>query len=178
MKSVRPIEGEPRDICPNEMESDADEEAEVEDRVGSLTESCEIVRLERDDDVVRRIWDPKMPPKEEVDALGLSGHLPYRNWCPVCIAANWRDLDHSKDQGKERMLPDYSWDSCSPGDELGFKWAVLVGRERGSKSRTRSAIPMHGGRRKCATDKCLECIDEHGDRKRDLIVKTDQEPIT
>jgi hypothetical protein len=104
------------------------------------------------------------------------GHLPFRNWCPVCIKAKGRDLDHRQDSGKERKMPEYSWDYCFPGDEFGFKWTVLVGKERGSKSWMATTVPVKGASGKFGIDKCLDFIEENGDREGDIIVKTDQEP--
>ncbi len=81
-----------------------------------------------------------------------------------------------KDENKERHLPEYSWDYCFPGDELGFKWSVLVGKERGSRSFMATTVPNKGGGSKFAVDKYLEFIDENGDREGKIIVKNDQEP--
>jgi hypothetical protein len=39
-----------------------------------------------------------------------------------------------------------------------------------------TAVPHKGGQGKFATDKCLEFIEEMGDREGDLIIKSDQEP--
>ena len=99
---------------------------------------------EEQEDNLRKLVDPKLPTQEKVDEHYLRGHVPYRNWCPVCIRARGRDMDHQQDSGKERKLPEYSWDYCFPGDELGFKWTVLVGRERGNKSWMATAISRKG----------------------------------
>ena len=48
---------------------------------------------------------------------------------------------------------------------MGFKWSVLLGKERGSRSFMATTVPNKGGGRKFAVDKCLEFIDEHGDRE-------------
>ena len=81
------------------------------------------------------------------------------------------------DDGKERVLPEYSWDYCFPGDELGVKWTVLVGKERGSKSWMATAVPTKGMTSgKYSSDKCLELIEENGDTGNNILVKTDQEP--
>lgn len=47
----------------------------------------------------------------------------------MCVKAKGKDWDHRKDAGKERGLSEYAFDYCFPGDELGFKVTVLVGRE-------------------------------------------------
>ena len=54
-------------------------------------------------------------------------------------------MGHFKDGDKERVLPEYSFDYCSPGDELGFKWIVLAGKERGTRSFMATAVPTKGG---------------------------------
>jgi hypothetical protein len=142
----------------------------------AMSEVCERVSLEREEAVVKRVLDPCLPSRDEVDRHYLMGHLPYRNWCPICIKAKGRDLDHKQDSGKERRVPEYSWDYCFPGDEFGFKWTVLVGKERGSKSWMATTVPVKGASGKFGIDKCLDFIEENGDREGNIIVKTDQEP--
>ena len=155
------------EICVGETE-------ELEDCDGEIGER--VCAEEEENVIVKKIGDPRLPSQEEVDRHWISGHLPYRNWCPICIAAKGKDSDHVRDSGKIRNLPEYSFDYCFPGDELGFKWTVLVGKERGTKSYMATTVPMKGGIGKFATDKCLEFIEENGDKVRDIIVKTDQEP--
>ena len=82
-------------------------------------------------------------------------------------------MGHMREDNKERMLRGYRWDYCFPGDELGFKWTVLVGRERGWMA---TAVPTKGASGKFSVDKCLEFFDENGDRESRIVVKTDQEP--
>jgi hypothetical protein len=86
-------------------DSDADDEAEAGIQAGEATER---IGLPKDDEVVRRILDPKLPSAEEVERHYVSGHLPYRNWCPVCVRARGKELDHSQDGGKDRRIPEYS----------------------------------------------------------------------
>ena len=92
-----------------------------------------MLKLEEEGEVIKNIKGPKLQTQEEVDRHYVMGHIPYRDWCPVCVKAQGRDMGHMKDDGKERLLPEYSWDYCFPGDELGFKWSVLVGKEKGSR---------------------------------------------
>ena len=49
------------------------------------------------EDNLRKLVDPKLPTQEKVDEHYLRGHVPYRNWCPVCIQAGGKDMDHQKD---------------------------------------------------------------------------------
>ena len=82
-----------------------------------------------------------MPSKEQVNMHYIKGHIPYRSWRHICIEAFGKEMGHRRDEGNPRKLPEYSWDYSFPGDELGFKWTVLVGKERGSGSCMASAVP-------------------------------------
>ena len=44
----------------------------------------------------------------------------------------------------ERKVPEYHFDYCFPGDELGFKCTILVGKERISKTWMATAVPNKG----------------------------------
>jgi hypothetical protein len=161
------------EVMANEAESDEDEEG-LEDEMRG--EKCERITVEREDKVIKKMQDPKLPTQEEVEKHKVAGHLPFRSWCPTCVMAKGREMDHKQDDGKERKTPEYSWDYCFPGDEFGFKWTVLVGRNRGSKSVMATTVPTKGGSGKFGVDKCLEFIEENGDRDGEIVVKTDQEP--
>ena len=134
---VRPFIGFAEDIDIDEV-SDADSEGESDKDKEEMEadpdldgEECIRLCAEKDDGSIKRITDPMLPSEAEVEEHILAGHMPYRNWCPVCIKAKGKDSDHRADCGKDRKLSEYSFDYCFPGDELGFKWTVLVGKERG-----------------------------------------------
>ena len=101
----------------------------------------ERIALEKEEDIVRKLRDPRLPSDREVEEHYLMGHLPYRSWCGVCVRAKGKDLNHNRDARDERDLSEYSFDYCFPGDELGFKWVVLVGKERGTKTFMATAVP-------------------------------------
>ena len=136
--SVRPINvmaGESEEI----KEESSDEEPEVEGVPGDR------LRLPKENEFVRKLRDPRLPTQEEVDEHYVRGHIPYRDWCPICVQAKGKGQYHHRDKGKVRMLPEYAWDYCFPGDELGFKWTVLVGTEKGSDTAMATAVPVKGG---------------------------------
>jgi len=149
------------------------EEGIPSDMVGEVGERLSVPK---DGENLRILKDPKLPSQEMVDRHYLSGHLPYRDWCPICVRAKGKVLDHQKDDGGERKLPEYSWDYCFPGDELGFKWTVLVGKERLTGNFFATAVPSKGGKGKFDVNRCLEFVDECGDKADPIIVKSDQEP--
>ena len=72
-------------------------------------------------------------------------------------------------------MSEYSWDYCFPGDELGCKLTVLVGRERATGMYGATTVPMKGSMGQFALDKALELIAETGDANQRIMVKTDQE---
>ena len=90
--------------------------------------------------------------------------------------ANGKDMDHRSAVDRERTVSEYCFDYCFPGDELGFKLTVLVGKERLTGMKFATAVPTKGASGKFATDRCLEFIGEVGDAENKVIVKNDQEP--
>eukprot|EP00973_Karenia_brevis_P026313 3629018-Karenia_brevis.AAC.1 len=69
------------------------------------------------------------------------------------------------------VLPEYVWDYCFPGDEMGLHWIVLAGKERKTGMIMATTVPQEGGREMFAVDRCLVFIDENGDAKGDTEVE-------
>ena len=135
----------------------------------------ERVRPERQEGRVKRMIDPRRPTEQEVEDHNRT-HLPYRNWCPHCVQARGKDLDHRKSIEEERGLAEFSFDYCFPGDELGYKLTILVGRERTTGMMMATVVPAKGSKGKFTADKVLDYLAECGNQFGDIIVKTDQEP--
>ena len=114
--ALSPVE---EDVLEDKGDSEdiGDQAIQEEDVVGDHGEIGERLKLEDEGEFVRGVGDPKLPSQKEVDEHYVRGHLPFRDWCPVCIQARGRDMDHKVDKGNERSLPEYSWDYCFPGDE-------------------------------------------------------------
>ena len=184
-ESVRPIwkerkkEDEMRcHVCgvddDEEEMSDGGEESDGggEKKAGEVVERFKATKDERK---LKEVTDPRRPSPKEVEEHRRT-HLPYRNWCEICVRAKGKDMDHRKDAGKERGMSEYSFDYCFPGDELGFKVTVLAGRERATGMYSATTVPMKGSTGQFAIDKIMETIDEVGDTGQTIIMKTDQEP--
>ncbi len=107
------------------------EEERIEVEVDDSGIEGERLSIDKEEEVVKKVKDPKLPTQEEVDKHYIKGHLPYRDWCPICIKAQGRDMGNRRGDNKERMLPEYSWDYSFPGNELGVKWSVFVGERKG-----------------------------------------------
>ena len=50
------------------------------------------------------LGDPKLPSQDEVEYHYVAGHLPYRSWCPICVRAHGRDMDHCRDTGDDSVV--------------------------------------------------------------------------
>ena len=133
------------------------------------------VKAIKDERTIKEVVDPRRPTEKEVDEHNMH-HLPYRNWCNICAQAKGKDTDHRKSTQEERGLSEYSFDYCFPGDELGCKLTVLVGKERVTGMYSGTAVPMKGSMGQFVIDKVMEVIDEVGDAGQQIITKTDQEP--
>ena len=75
----------------------------------------ERIGLPKEDEYVMKLQDPVMPSKEQVEVCYIKGHIPFRSWCHICVDAFGKELDHRKDEGNPRKLPEYSWGLLLPG---------------------------------------------------------------
>ena len=121
---------------------------------------------------MRNIGDPRLPTKAEVDNHNVT-HVPYRNWCDICVRCKGKDLDHRKAVDEERGVSEYAFDYCFPGDELGFKLVVLVGHERITGMQFATAVPTKGSIGRFATGKAIDFMSELGGAAGRVFVKTD-----
>ena len=87
------------EVCGLEEDEMSDEE-----EFQNGTEANRLRVKEEAGGIVKRLLDPRLPSKEKVKEHELSGHLPYRNWCPSCVKAKRKDLDHRRDAGESRGL--------------------------------------------------------------------------
>ena len=76
-------------------------ESEEGEEVIQMSEEVERVAAADAGRRVRKLIDPRRPSQAEVDEHELT-HVPYRNWCPVCVRCRGKDLDHRKAVEDER----------------------------------------------------------------------------
>ena len=89
----------------------------------------------------KKLGDPRLPSQTEVEEHYLT-HVPYRNWCPHCVRGRGKDLDHRKSLEEDRRVREFSFDYCFPGDEMGSRITVLVGKERVTGMTMASVVPV------------------------------------
>ena len=128
VKAVSPIEKSKDVYEVMTIDGVGNEKKELVEEEISLEEGEEPVRigLQKDGEFLKKINDPLKPTEEEVKEHFDMGHAVYRNWCSICVEARGKEMDCRRDDGKDRKLPEYSWDYCFPGDEHGYRWTVLV----------------------------------------------------
>ena len=70
---------------------------DVEEDAEQHAEGGEVERRGPQDDrrALRGLLDPRRPSQKEVDDHELT-HLPYRNWCDICVKCKGKYLDHRK----------------------------------------------------------------------------------
>ena len=67
--------------------------------------------------VPKTLFNPLLPSKREVEEHNLT-HLPYRNWCPVCVAAKGKEQGHPRVErgGPDEDMPEVGMDYDYYGD--------------------------------------------------------------
>ena len=120
--------------------------------------------------------DPGAPSAQEIEEHDPT-HLPYRSWCPVCVAACGKEDGHFQSKEKDRGgKPIVSLDYKSFGQEgkLDDKATSIVVRDNESQT-TFAHICLNKGPTDIWTKKkILEDLDLLG--HVDVILKTDGEP--
>jgi hypothetical protein len=99
----------------------------IEDEAGATDDPMEEVEEEMGVRTTIKMTDPKKPSKEEVEEHWKT-HLPYRNWCEVCVRGRGKEDPHRK-SGEGSGLPEVHLDFCFIGDEREPGEALTVDRE-------------------------------------------------
>ena len=74
---------------------EGDESEDESDGVEVVGAEGERIKTERDAKRMKSILDPRKPSAKDVEDHNRT-HLPYRNWCPHCVRAKGKDMDHRK----------------------------------------------------------------------------------
>ena len=83
-------------------------------------------------------------------------------------------MNHSK-VGKEKCgLDEFHMDYCFPGDDFGFKLAILVVVERYTGMKAAIVVPRKGSTGNFVARRAIELMDGCGNKDMDIIVNTDQ----
>jgi hypothetical protein len=126
-------------------DEDAKDEQEEEDQVEEAM-------------VCKPCRDPGAPTHAEVEAHEPT-HLPYRSWCPVCVAGRRDNPQHRRREDEDREVPevimDYAFIRRQNEKET---LTILIVKDRDTRA-LRGAVMRHKG----------VCLDEAADRATDII---------
>ena len=115
---------------------------------------------------------PCSPTQEEIDLHDLT-HLPYRNWCPVCVKAKAREdghFRHKDGHDEEYGLPVISMDY----ELLEEKITLIVAKDEVSGSVLAYDCVCKGPTDEWVIKQIIKDLDTWG--RRDVCIKTDGEP--
>ena len=63
-----------------------------------MGEEAERFEAEDEGEFIRKINDPRLPSKEEIERHRIGGHVEYRVWCDMCVRARSRDMPHYRER--------------------------------------------------------------------------------
>ena len=122
----------------------------------------------------RTRWDvPSAKEREEHERT----HMPFRSWCPSCVAG--RGLDHrhvSKPPDEHDQRKEVCYDYCFLRNERGGNWIlVLVSKDKASKLLCAHVVPNKGAGVDWVVEQCLRDLERMGYLGR-VTLRADQEP--
>ena len=122
----------------------------------------------------RKLQDPRLPSRKEVDDHHLAAHLPYRSWCAFCVMGKGKAAPHYK-QTREDGLPEIHLDYCFMSTEGKPLATILVAKEKLTKMMLATVVPLKGGSVEFPTKRILAFLKEIGLESADVVLKSDQE---
>ncbi len=119
---------------------------------------------------------PMRPCQEDAERHYLT-HLPYRNWCPVCVRAKAKEDAHRRaaDSPEDKSgLPTVSLDYALINDETDKEMKLLVGKCETTGNYIGHQVLCKGLADEWIIKKIVKDLEELG--KAGVILKTDGEP--
>ena len=68
-------------------------------------------------------------------------------------------MDHRKSADEEKGLSEFSFDYCFPGDEMGYKLTILVGKEASTGMMMSTTVPMKGSSGQFVLDQVVSFLE-------------------
>ena len=122
----------------------------------------------------RKLPDPKMPSKDEVERRYLT-HLPFRNWCQYCIQGKGKTAPHFQQEQRSDGLPEVHFDYCFMCTHGSQMCTILVAKEKSSKMTLATVVPLKGTSLEYPIVRTLTFLKEIGLEGADVVSKSDQE---
>ena len=122
----------------------------------------------------RKLPDPKMPSKEEVERHYLT-HLPFRSWCQYCIQGKDKTAPRFQQEQRGDGLMEVHVDYCFMSTHGSPMCTILVAKEKSSKMTLATVVPMKGTSMEYPIVRTLTFLKEIGIEGADIVLKPDQE---
>ena len=75
-------------------------------------EPNEVIELQAEQAPVQVIRSPSQPTQADIDHHNACGHVPFRDWCPVCVQTSAMEDGH-RNKGEEHSAPTFCSDYAS-----------------------------------------------------------------
>ena len=122
----------------------------------------------------RTLRDPQMPTADEIEKH-YTTHLPFRDWCPCCVAAKKPNTAHRKKGDQERVGEEVHMDYCFMKDENDAEnVTILVMKDRRSKAVFCDVVLSKGRGQEGTVERALNNLKKLGHKR--VTIRTDQEP--
>lgn len=131
------------------------------------SEEARSIRIQR-----RKVRAPTLSERIEHNRT----HLPYRSWCPCCVAARGTDDRHVTAKEEEKTMTTIGYDYCFLRNEAGGDYApVLVSKDKWTKMITAHVVPYKGADVEWIREQCKRDIQKCG-HYGPVTLRSDQEP--
>ena len=112
----------------------------------------------------KKFQDPKLPSSDEQRLHNITP-VPYRSWCDHCVKGKAKRASHTKQEEKERTMPEVHVDYCFMGtneDDKEKLLTILVAKERDSGMMMSTIVPKKGSTGEFAAKRLNAFIKEIG----------------
>ena len=115
------------------------------------------------------------PSEEEVRVRRVT-HVPFRDWCPDCVAGRDKDWQHQSRNSQETLtVPEVHLDCCFIREAAGKDFSVVPEvKDRETKLILAHIVPFKGGDTEWVSEQV--CRDLHKLIRSDVVYKSNQEP--
>ena len=94
---------------------------------------------------VKLVKGPMQPSAADIEEHEATGHVQYRSWCPICVAARSTGQPHTKAPDEdETAVPRILWDYCFLGSDDGKSMPILVCKDTRTKRVASSYVQAKG----------------------------------
>ena len=166
-----------RSISPVEVGGD---KGRLKDGLGKESE-CVVCNVEEEDEdtesrgVTKMRVIPKGPTDQEREAHSRT-HLPFRSWCPQCVAGRATAAAHATREREERSVAGMDFDYCFLRNRKAEESTpVLVSKDRGTSMIGAHVVPCKGAETEWVQQQIVRDLQKVGHYGR-VVLKSDQEP--